>query len=53
MIWRKKGYILVNSENEEEIITKIRLKFDFDKIEVLKWKNHILNFCHIAHGYCF
>ena len=35
----EEGYILVNSENEEEIGTKIGLKFDFDKIEVLKWKN--------------
>ena len=35
----EKSYILVNSENEEEIGTKIGLKFDFDKIEVLKWKN--------------
>ena len=32
----EKSYILVNSENEEEIGTKIGLKFDFDKIEVLK-----------------
>ena len=31
----EEGYILVNSENEEEVGTDIGLKFNFDKIEII------------------
>lgn len=34
--FKNEGYILVNSQNEEEVGTKIGLKFNFDNIEVLK-----------------
>ncbi len=32
----KEGYIMVNSENEEEVGTEIGLKFNFNDIEILK-----------------
>lgn len=38
----EEGYILVNSEHEEEVGTKLGLKFNFNEVKILNWRNMLV-----------